>query len=278
MPAQAQRHEIGESLVRTIVHGCDAYAYTGARAPDSARTTVVFVHGAANDHSVWALQSRYVAHHGRNVLAVDLPGHGRSGGGALASVEAIADWLIALLDAVGVRRATLVGHSLGSLAVLAAAGRFPDRVARMALLGPAVPMPVSDALLDAARADDHAAFELINGWSFSAGKQLGGNQVPGMWLTGNALRLMERTRRGVLHTDLVACHAYAGGQDAAAAVRCPALLILGARDLMAPPKGAQALIATLADKRVVTLPDCGHAMMAEQPDAVLDTLMTFLPA
>jgi pimeloyl-ACP methyl ester carboxylesterase len=80
----------------------------------------------------------------------------------------------------------------------------------------------------------------------------------------------------VLHVDLLACHSWAGGLAAAAAVRCPALVILGARDLMAPMKGAQALLGALADKRVVTLPNTGHAMMAEQPDAVLDALRAFL--
>jgi len=264
--------------LRVQVAGSDVYAYTGSRPFDAALPTIVFVHGAANDHSVWALQSRYFAHHGRNVLAVDLPGHGRSGGDALPSVEAIADWLPALLDAAGVPAAALIGHSLGALAVLAAAARQPARVTRIVLLGPAVPMPVSDVLLDAAKANDHVAYELINGWSHSPGKQLGGSPVPGMWLMGSGMRLMERTRPGVLYTDLAACHTYADGLIAAAAVRCPALLILGARDLMAPPKGAPALIAALADARVVTLPDCGHALMAEQADAVLDALAAFLPA
>jgi len=260
------------------VAGSEVYAYTGARAFAAALPTIVFVHGAASDHSVWALQSRWFAHHGRNVLAVDLPGHGRSGGAALPSVEAIADWLPALLDAAGAPAAALVGHSLGALAALAAAGRHPARVTRMALVGPAVPMPVSDELLDAAKANDHVAYELINGWSYSPGKQLGGSQVPGMWLMGSAMRLMERTGQGVLYTDLAACNAWTDGLAAAAAARCPALLIVGARDLMAPPKSAQALIAALADRRVVTLPDCGHALMAEQPDAVLDALAAFLPA
>jgi len=258
------------------VAGNDIYAYSGARAFDAALPTVVFVHGAVHDHSVWALQSRYFAHHGWNALAMDLPGHGRSGGAALARVEAIADWIVAVLDAAGAPKAALVGHSLGSLAALDAAGRHPERVTKIALLGTVVPMPVSGVLLDAARADDHVAYELINGWSYSAARQLGGNQVPGMWMTGNAMRLMERAHPGVLHTDLTACHTYAGGLPAAAAVRCPALVLLGERDLMAPPKGAQALIAKLADPRVVTLSGCGHALMAEEPDAVLDALIAFL--
>jgi len=264
--------------MRIDVDGTGCYAYTGSRAMEAGMPTIMFVHGAANDHSVWALQSRYFAHHGWNVLAVDLPGHGRSGGAALVTVAAIADWIPRLLDAAGVARAALVGHSLGSLAVLACAARHPERVTKIALFGPAVPMLVSDELLAAAKADDHAAFEMINGWSFTAGKQLGGNAVPGMWMTGNALRLMERTRPGVLHTDLVACQSYGQGLADAAAVRCPALAILGARDMMAPVKGAQALLGALADKRTVTLARTGHAMMAEQPDAVLDALREFFRA
>ena len=258
------------------VDGRGVYAYTGARAMSPSQRAMVFVHGAANDHSVWALQSRYFAHHGFNVMALDLPGHGRSEGPALPSVEAVAQWILRTLDAAGVARATLVGHSLGALASLAAAALAPARVAKLVLVGPAVPMPVSEALLDAAKADDHVAYELINGWSHSAARKLGGNRVPGMWMTGAALRLMERTPPGVLHTDLSACNAYAGGLAAAAGVRCPALVVLGQRDLMAPAKNAQAMCEALADCRVVTLAGAGHAMMAEQPDAVLDALRGFV--
>jgi len=262
--------------MKRTVHGHPVYAYTGTRAFDPAKPSVVFVHGAAHDHSVWLLQSRYFAHHGFNALAIDLPGHGRSGGAALSSVEAIADWLVDLLDAAGIARASIVGHSLGALASLACAARHPARVEKLALLGPAAPMEVSEGLLAAAKADDPVAFELISGWSTSYGKQLGGNTVPGMWLVGNDLRLMQRTPPGVLHTDLCACNAWTGGLDAASRVRCPTLIVMAARDLMTPPRAAKSLIDALAGVRVVTLPDTGHAMMAEQPDAVLDALRAFL--
>lgn len=258
------------------VDGEDIYAYTGARAFIAAQPSVLFVHGAAHDHSVWALQSRYFAYHGYNVLAIDLPGHGRSPDAPLTSVEAIAQWLPRVLDAAYVSSAALVGHSMGALAVLECAAQFPDRVSKMVLLGPAVPMPVSDELLAAAKADDHLAFDLINGWSHSPGKQLGGNQVPGMWMTGAAMRLLERSRPGALYVDLNACRDYVDGLRAAAQVRCPSLVILGARDIMAPPKGAQPMLDALANKRVQMLPNTGHAMMAEQPDAVLDALRAFL--
>lgn len=264
--------------MRCAVAGDSVYAYTGARRFDAALPTLVLVHGAGNDHSVWALQSRYFAHHGYNVLAVDLPGHGRSGGQAPESVEAAAEWLVAWLDSVPVARAALVGHSFGALIVLEAAARHPGRAAQLALLGPAAPMPVAAALLDAARANDHLAYELIAGWSFSAADQLGGNPLPGVWMLGNALRLLERSRPGALYTDLLACDRYAGALSAASRVRCRALLILGQRDIMAPPKTAAALTAAFPEPRVVTIPDCGHSLMIEAPDAVLDALRSFFAA
>src|SRR5438046_216749 len=197
--------------MRLRIGGRDVFAYTGSRLPTPATASVLFVHGAANDHSVFALQSRYFAYHGRNVYAVDLPGHGKSAAEPLASVEALADWLLAFLDAAELKEASLVGHSLGSLAVLEVAARDPQRIKRIALLATAVPMTVSEQLLAAAAANDHVAFEMINGWAFGAKQLLGGNPWPGMWMTGNAMRLMERAQPNVLHADLAACRAYANG-------------------------------------------------------------------
>lgn len=255
-----------------------AYAYTANRAFDARRPTVVFIHGAANDHSVWALQSRYFAYHGWNALAVDLPGHGKSEGEALDSIAALAGWVVKLLDAAGAREAALVGHSMGSLVALETAARHPDRVSCIALVGTAVPMPVSEALLSASGANDHVAYEMINAYAHSSAAQLGGNRVPGAWMLGASMRLMERSAPGVLHADFRACNGYGDGLEAAGKVKCPALLVLGKRDLMTPPRAAQAVAQALANARVVTLEGAGHALMAEQPDEVLDALIGFLPA
>lgn len=262
--------------MRLQVAGHGVYAYTGTRECDPRRPTVLLVHGAGSDHSVFALQSRHFAWHGWNALALDLPGHGRSEGPALGTVAAIADWMGAVIAAANARDAVLVGHSLGSLAALECAARHPQQVAKIALLGAAVPMPVSEDLLAAAARDDHIAFELINGWSFGPGSQLGGNRNPGLWMVSNSMRLMERTRKGVLSTGLLACHQYVDGMAAASAVRCPALVIMGERDVMAPPRNAQALVEALADARSMTLPGCGHSLMIEQPDTVLDALRSFV--
>jgi pimeloyl-ACP methyl ester carboxylesterase len=259
-----------------IVDHAKVYAYTGGKPFDPKLPTVAFIHGAENDHSVWGLQSRWFAHHGFSVLAVDLPGHGRSAGPLLPTVEAQADWLVALLDAAGVQAAALVGHSMGSLICLDTAARYPERVERIALVGTAVPMPVSEALLGAAREARPKAEGMVNVWSHGPRGTLGGNTVPGIWMMGASLRLMERAAPGVLFNDLNACNEYKRGMEAAAAVRCPALLLVGSRDLMTSPRGAPKLAAAMKDARIATIEGSGHALMAEYPDAVLDALRDFI--
>ena len=258
------------------VDGFPAYAYTGGKRLDASLPAVVFIHGAELDHSCWGLQSRWFANHGYAVLAVDLPGHGRSGGSPLASVAEIAAWAAALLDAAGIARAALVGHSMGALAALEAAASFPERVSHVALLGAAVPMPVSRTLLDAARDDPSRAEAMINAWSHSPHGHIGGNTVPGMWLYGANRRLMARAARSVLFNDLSACNNYVLGPQSAVRVRCPALVLSGNRDQMTTLKSAQDLARTLPAARLEMLAGAGHALMAEQPDAVLDALRLFL--
>ena len=258
------------------INGSKAYAYSGGRAFDAALPTLVFVHGAQHDHSVWILQSRYLAHHGYGVLALDLPGHGRSKGPALARVEDIADWIAAVLDAAGVKQTALVGHSMGSLIALECAARHPARVSKIALLACAYPMKVSADLLDATRDNEPLAQDMVNIWSHLAYAQYPNNPGPGFWVIGENLRLMQRQKPGVMHVDFSACNAYAGGAEAAAKVGCPALFVIARRDAMTPARSAQALAQTLKGARIVTIEGSGHNMMAEKPDEVLDALVAFL--
>lgn len=257
------------------VQGQITFVYTGGKPFTVALPTVVFIHGAQQDHSCWLLQSRWFAHHGYAVLAPDLPGHGRSAGAPLSSVEALADWIVALLDSTGVAQAGLIGHSMGSMIALDTASRHAQRVSAIALIATSVPMPVSPMLLDAALNDEPRAMNMVNVWSHSPHGHVGECAVPGIWMYAANLRLMQRQKPGVMHIDLAACNAYARGAEATAQVRCPTLVLAGARDQMTSPKVARGLAGSIADARLVMLEGAGHAMMTEQPDAVLDTLRDF---
>ena len=260
------------------VDGHTVYAYTGARDFDAERDPIIFVHGGGLDHTVWLLQSRYFAHHGHGVMAVDLPAHGRSGGEPLASIAEMADWIVRLMDAAGVESATLVGHSMGALVVYEAAALHPERVRRIVTIGLSVPMPVADALLAAAKVNDASAFDMVNVWGHGLNAHMGGSQVPGMWMIGEGLRLLERSAPGVLYADLNACNEYRDGLEHSKLIKCPVHVILGRDDRMSPIREARAMLEALEDPRVTILEHCGHMMMAEKPGEVLDSLIGALSA
>ena len=267
-----------------VVNGAQAYCYTGGKAFDAAKPTVVFIHGVLHDHSVWILQSRYLAHHGWNVLAVDLPGHCRSGGEAPSTVEEAADFIGALLDAAGVQSAALVGHSWGSLIALQAASRLQERIHHLVLVGTAFPMKVSPVLLETSISDPMKALEMINVFSRSTLAAPPSALGPGTWVFGASMALGRRvlasnTAVNVFHRGFKACNDYGNGLAAMAAVRCPVLFVLGAQDQMTQEKAAKSLIdaARSSDNKtsVVSLP-VGHHQMTETPDATLFAVFNFL--
>ncbi|HEY9222581.1 MAG TPA: alpha/beta hydrolase [Variovorax sp.] len=263
-----------------IVNGHTTYAYTGGKTLDPAKPTVVFIHGVLNDHSVWILQSRWFANHGWNVLAVDLPGHCKSAGKPPATVEEAAQFIVALLDAAGVEKAALVGHSFGSLIALETAARAPERVSHLAMVGTAYPMAVSPALLDSALNAPMKAIDMVNAFSHSMLAPPPSSLGPGTWLYGGSRALMRRVLASnrevnVFHVGFNACNDYANGEAAIAAVECPVLFLLGAADQMTPPKAARTLSAKAPSSKTVVV-QAGHALMTEAPDAVLFALRDFL--
>lgn len=261
--------------MKLSVNGREVDAYTGGKPFDPSLPCVVFIHGALHDHTVWTLLARWCAHHGYGVLAPDLPGHMRSAGPALDSVEAMADWLLALLDATGVEKAALVGHSMGSLVALEAAGRAPERATRLVMVGTAYPMKVSPALLELSKNDPLAAIDFVTTLSYSTLAAKPGYPGPGVWTRGGgkALCRLVLAKQGdteLYHRDFAACDGYRHGLEAAARVTAPATLILGARDQMTPPKAAGD-IATALKARIERV-EAGHVLMAEAPDATLAAL------
>ena len=258
------------------------YAYTGGKEFDAAKPTVVFIHGVLNDHSVWILQSRYLAHHGWNVLAIDLPGHCKSGGEPPASVEEASAFIVALLDAAGVQKAALVGHSFGSLIALETASRAPERVSQLVLVGTAYPMRVSPALLESSVSAPMKAIDMVNTFSHSTLAPPPSALGPGTWLYGGSRALMRRVlasnaQVNVFYTGFKACDSYANGDAAMEKVQCPTLFVLGSQDQMTPPKAAQSLVGKAKNAKVVQLP-AGHSLMTEDPDGVLQALKDFLKA
>jgi pimeloyl-ACP methyl ester carboxylesterase len=251
--------------VQFTIDGHTVYGATGGRSHEAGGPLALLVHGAGLNHTVWALQSRWLAFHGWNVLALDLPGHGRSEGPPLQSIGALARWLTAVIVAAQAERVALIGHSMGSLIALETAATHPDRVKSMVLIGTAPAMPVHPDLLAAAASNDHAAIDMVNLWGYGYIAGLGGSQAPGVWMAGAGERVLESAKPGVLYNDLTACDSYRDGLTAAARVAAPPLLICGEKDQMTPLKSGRMLAAAIPGATLVTLTGAGHMLMAERP-------------
>lgn len=264
--------------MQLTVDGRKVYAATGGRPFEPAKPAVIFIHGAGQDHSNWQLPARWFAWNGHAVLAPDLPGHGRSDGPPLETIQDMAQWVVRLMDAAGLEKAALVGHSMGGAIAVETAAASPERIARIALLGTSLSMPVNEALLTAARDAPDEAHRMITTWSHGPQARVGGNPAPGLWMSGGTLALLARNRPGTLYAAFNACNLWKTGPDAAARVRCPALVLIGGSDSMTPPKIGRALADRIAGSRAIVISGSGHMMMTEAPDAVLDELIAFFRA
>src|SRR6202045_2751552 len=254
------------------VNGIDTFVASGGREFDVAQPTVVLLHGAGFDHTAWALHSRWLAHHGHGVLAPELPGHGLSSGAPIPTIAGMADWTAALLNAAGVAKAWLVGHSMGSLIAIETAARHPSRVSALGLIGTAATLTVGPDLLKAAQANDISAIDMVSIWGLGFQAELGGSLAPGLWMHSGAQRVLGQCRSGVLFNDLSACNAYQGALGAAAQITVPSTFILGERDMMTPARAGKTLAAALPNSRTVVLSGAGHMMMVERPDELLAAL------
>ncbi|MGB1883155.1 MAG: alpha/beta fold hydrolase [Gammaproteobacteria bacterium] len=253
-----------------------ARCYAFGQVTDPTQPTIIFLHGAAMDHSVWVYHARYFRFHGANVLALDLPRHGRAEGEALTSIEAMAEWVIEVIDHLGLEHVSLCGHSMGGLVALEVASRLGDRAERVALLGVAFPMAVSDVLLDAARANERSAVDMMTIWGHGARAQLGGNAVAGISVMATAERLLERAEPGLMFNDLNACNEYQRGAEAAARISAKTTFICGEEDKMTPARAAQKLAQNCRDGAVELVRSSGHILMSEQPEMTHKALVRAL--
>ena len=262
--------------MKLSVDGHLVFATIGGAHFDPAKPAVIFLHGAGFDRTTWRLQTRWFAHHGRSVLAIDFPGHGWSDGEPLASIADMADWTARLIDAAGLKQAALVGHSMGALVALETAARYGAKVRALGLCGVASEMPVHPEMLESAKANTLKVQELMTFWGIGNALHKGGMTSPGLWLRREALAVLSGNRPDVIHTDLAACNVYKDALKRAPDVKCPPVLVLGDGDLMTPPAKGKALAAAIPNAKAVIVPNSGHFMMVERPDETLEALKGYV--
>jgi pimeloyl-ACP methyl ester carboxylesterase len=227
--------------------------------PDASGVPLLLVHGAGGTHATWPETLRRLP--GRRVLTVDLPGHGSSPLPGERSVPDYVRRLVELLDALGIERVAVGGHSMGGAIALGLALEAPERVAGLLLVGTGARLRIAPAILQAS-ADPARAREVadaVAAVSFGAAAPPGLREAYAAGIAGVA--------PGVLHGDFTACDTF-DVMARLAEVRAPSRLVVGEEDRLTPPKYAAFLRAGLPGEGLLTVPGAGHMVTWEAPGAV----------
>ena len=258
------------------VKGKRVFATTGGKPFDNSKPAVIFLHGSGLDHTFWGLHSRFFAFRRYAVLVPDLPGHTHSAGPALETIEAMADWLHDVVEALDVANISLVAHSQGCLIALEYAARYPQRLRSVSLIASGLATPVNDALLEAARNDPAAAVEMMLGWGFGSAGHFHQGPIPGNSMVAGGRKVMFGNAPNELATDLKACNDYAGGVAAAGKIQGPVQVIVAGKDRMAPRRATTELIEHLTNPEVSVIPQSGHMIPQEAPNQCRTLLRDFI--
>ena len=259
------------------VNNEEVFASTGGRPFDKKKPLIIFLHGSGFNHTVWMLQTRYFAFHGYSVLALDLPGHGFSGGKCIRSIENMADWLKKLIEVSGCKNTSLIGHSQGCLIGLECAARYPKIIKSLSLIGGSGAMPVNQLLLDLAENNNKKVVDLMMDWSHGPAGKFGTHSIPGMnhINIGTAL-ITSKSLKNTLGIDLQACNNYTNGFGAAKKLSLPTLSILGEQDKMCSLKAGNKLANVIQNNQIHIIKNCGHMIMLEEADQTLTILKKFI--
>lgn len=233
----------------------------------ASRPPVVFIHGAGGTHQHWLYQVRDLPL--SPTYALDLPGHGRSAGPGRDRIEDYGDWLVAFLDAAGLQKAVLVGHSMGGAISQDVALRHPARVAGLGLVGTGARLRVAPAILEGTRQDPERVVGLICDWAF------GPETPPEMVRLGQ--RQMGATPPDVLYGDWLACDNF-DVMDQTSSISAPTLVLCGTQDRLTPVKYSIYLRDQIPGATLHLVEGAGHNVMIERPEALVKALSAFLEA
>jgi len=228
--------------------------------------TAVFVHGAGGDHTVWLAQFDALKSAGFGTVAVDLPGHGRSGGDGESSIEAFARGVLALVHELQVRRPILVGHSMGGAIAMSAALISPSTLDGLVLVGTGARLRVSRQFLDEIEEHFSEAVRTICRVAFS--KRATAEMIE------RGIANMLRTPPGVLAADFRACNEF-DIREQLGALTLPVLILCGSEDRMTFPKYSEYLHERIAGSILRWVPGAGHMVMLEEAEEVSRALLEF---
>ncbi len=232
---------------------------------------LLLVHGAGGQVRAWPGTWRLAADAARSVglartgdphritshsiHAIDLPGHGRSGGRPLDDIASLSSAVASALDALELDNVVVVGHSMGGAIALQLALDAPRRLAGLVIVGSSARLAVTDEILNGIQTDFARTVDFIVKYSF--------DRSTGPFFPAKAREYMLAAGPEAVLADFTACSRF-DAQDRVAGITLPVLVLTGENDRMVPPKHSQALADALPGGEMVTVPGCGHFLHLER--------------
>ena len=247
------------------VHASDA-----GQGINISKDTIVFLHGSGLSHIVWSLAEQFFSSKNFNVLSIDLPGHGNSEGPCLDSIEKISDWLEKVFEKLNLNDLIIISHSQGCLEALEYSLKYKDRLKKLVFVGGSYRMPVNEDLIDLASNGDSNAVKLMMKWGYEGSKKfIGGNPIE---------RIIKSPRdiSEILAVDLIACNNYKNGSEAAKAITCPVMLVLGELDKMVNLEFGKKFANLVKNSKTHIIEGCGHMIMIEKAFEMREKVLEFL--
>jgi len=228
---------------------------------------VLLIHGAGGSHLSWPAEVRRLP--GQRVFAMDLPGHGKSGGLGKCSIHDYVGNVLDVMDALNLYKVIIVGHSMGGGIALNMTLDHSERVLGLGLIATDARLRVSQIILDGL-SHPHTStrtIQTIVDWSFGSQEDETQKKL--------AARLLEETRPSVLRDDFVACNDF-DVSERLPDIDKPTLIICGTEDRMTPLRSSEYMAGKIPGAALQTIDLAGHMVMLEQPRRVASILNVFI--
>ena len=225
---------------------------------------LLLVHGAGNNCGVWEEFASYL---GLPWVAVDLPGHGKSGGDGFESISDYARSVADFVESLKVKDVVLVGHSMGGAIVQAVMAENPSWLKAGVLVSTGPKLKVNPAIFEGLEREPEATIGKVARWAVAKGAPED---------------VVERTRAifssapvEVVIKDFRACDAF-DGEGLCSSVKVPVLVVVGSEDVMTPPKLSKRLVELIPEARLEVIEGAGHMLQLERPKELARVIVDFV--
>ena len=253
-----------------LINSNEVFLMDTGSAFDPKKHSIILLHGSGQSHVVWSLTTQYLSDQNYNVFAIDFPGHGNSEGESLKTIEEMAIWLDKVINKIGIKDLSIVGHSQGCLIALEYANRYPNNIKNIIFVAGSYEIPVNKSLIDLAYSGDIESLNLMMKWGYGKSKQfIGGNPL-------QKILNSSREVREVLAVDLIACNNYKNGVNAVKKINCSTFFIFGELDKMIKIEKGKEFAGLIPDSKIHIIKNCGHMIILENAFEMREKISEFL--